>query len=166
MYQNANYSVVCACVDKISFYAQHPGWQGSIYELLVQNAIERYFYFLRGRGTGDVMVEATNSPSDNEIKIMHRRCYNEGTEHIDANRIQYALSSADIKIKPKSKNIAGLQFADLLASTCFSHCKRIHAGGAPYDRFAMRVADIIENDKFYRNPQNGDPRGYGRVWRP
>lgn len=46
MYQRAQYTVVAVGIDKIAFYAKHPGWQGSVYETLVGNAIERFFYFL------------------------------------------------------------------------------------------------------------------------
>jgi len=58
-----------------------------------------------------------------------------------------------------------LQFADLLASTCFAHCRRIYANGPEFNPFAMRVASLIETEKFYRD-HNGNPHRYGRVWRP
>lgn len=166
MFRLAAYTVVSVCIDKIDFYATHPNWEGSIYELLVGNAIERYFYFLRGRGTGDVMAEATNGPLDKVLKDLYSKFYENGTDHISAQKLRPVLTSKEIKIKPKSENIHGLQFADLLAATCFSHCKRIHADGPDFHPFAMQVADIIEKDKFYRHPVTGDPKGYGRIWRP
>ena len=166
MYRRAAYHVIAICVDKIAFYARHPGWQGSVYELLVGNAIERYFYFLRDRGAGDIVAEATNSALDVELKCLYRRFYENGTDHAPAASLQSVLTSREMKIKPKSANIAGLQMADLLASTCFSHCKRIYARGPTFDPFAMAVAQVIECEKFYRNPSTNDPHGYGRVWRP
>lgn len=166
MYRRAQYTVVAVGIDKIAFYAQHAGWNGSIYETLVGNAIERYFYFLRGRGTGDVMAEATNSPLDQKLKHLYSKFWQNGTDHISGDKLRPVLSSKEIKIKPKSQDVAGLQFADLLASTCFSHCKRIYADGPAFDPFAMSVADLIEREKFYRNPKTRDPHGYGRVWRP
>lgn len=166
MYRIADYQVISVCVDKVAFYAAHPNWDGGIYKLLVGNAIERFFYFLRGRGTGDVMAEATNGPLDEHLKTLYSDFYHHGTDHIPASRLQPVLASKEIKIKPKSANIAGLQFADLLASTCFSHCKRIYAQGGEFHPFSMNVADVIENHKFYRNPSTGNPNGYGRIWRP
>ncbi|MCB1340204.1 MAG: hypothetical protein KDK24_03885 [Pseudooceanicola sp.] len=166
MYRRAKYSVVSVGIDKIAFYAQHGSWQGSIYETLVGNAIERFFYFLRGRGTGDVVAEATNSDLDGQLAAMYRKFWEEGTDHISADSLRPVLTSKEIKIKPKSKDIIGLQMADLLASTCFSHCKRIYAKGPAFDPFAMSVADLMEGEKFYRNPATNDPHGYGRVWRP
>jgi len=166
MYRRAQYSVVAVGIDKVAFYAQHVGWQGSIYEILVGNAIERFFYFLRGRGTGDVMAEATNSQLDQHLKGLYSKFWESGADHISAENLRSVLSSKEIKIKPKSQDIAGLQLADLLASTCFSHCKKIYADGPSYDPFAMSVAEMIEREKFYRNPATHDPHGYGRVWRP
>jgi hypothetical protein len=166
MYQRAQYHVITVCVDKVAFYNQYANWRGSFYELLVGNAIERYFYFLRGRGgTGDVMAEATNSALDEQLRNMYRRFYNDRTEHIPGRSLRATLSSREIKIKSKRSDVQGLQFADLLASTCFSHCKRIYANGPDYNPFAMRVADLIERQKFYRD-RNGNSHGYGRVWRP
>lgn len=166
MYRIADYNAIAVCVDKIAFYAAHPNWTGSIYEMLVGNAIERYFYFLRSKGTGDVMAEATNGPLDKVLKDMYAKFYEHGTDHIKPEKLRPVLTSKEIKIKPKSENIAGLQFADMLASTCFSHCKRLHSGGPDYDPFSMTVAEIIEESKFYRHPKTGDPKGYGRIWRP
>lgn len=166
MYRRAKYSVIAVGIDKIAFYARHTGWKGSIYETLVGNAIERYFYFLRGRGVGDVMAEATNSKLDQDLKELYTKFWVKGTEHIPAENLRPVLSSKEIKIKPKSQDIAGLQLADLIASTCFSHCKKIYANGPEYDPFAMSVANLIEKEKFYRHPATNDPHGYGRVWRP
>lgn len=166
MYRRAAYSVIAVGIDKIEFYARYAAWEGSIYETLVGNAIERYFYFLRGRGVGDVMAEATNSKLDQHLKKLYKKFWDDGTEHISQEKLRPVLSSREIKIKPKSEDVAGLQFADLLASTCFSHCKRIYANGPDYDPFAMSVAELIENQKFYRNHATGNPHGYGRIWRP
>lgn len=165
MYRRAKYHVITVGVDKVGFYAKHPQWQGSFYELLVGDAIERYFYFLRHRGIGDVMAETVNEDRDHELQRLYRRFYASGTDHIPADLLQPVLTSTEIKIKPKVADIQGLQMADLLASTCFAHQRRLHVGGKEFDAFAMKVAAIIEADKFYRDPR-GDPNGYGRVWRP
>ncbi|BCH22091.1 DUF3800 domain-containing protein [Mesorhizobium sp. L-8-3] len=166
MYERAQYTVISVCVDKAAFYAAHPNWHGGIYRMLVGNAIERYFYFLRSNNAvGDVMSEATNSQLDGELKALYRSFYEGGTDHIPEARLRPRLSSKEIKIQPKVDDIAGLQLADLLASTCFSHCKRIYTGGPEFDAFAMKVAALLEAEKFYRS-RSGNPNGYGRIWRP
>lgn len=165
MFQRAQYHVITVGLDKIGFYYKHPEWNGDVYELLVGNAIERYFYFLRGRGEGDIIAEAINASCDQTLKDLYKRFYLKGTDHIPPDRLQKVLSSKEIKIKPKNQNIDGLQVADLLASTCFNHCRRIYDNGPPYSPFSMRVADIVEAEKFYRDA-TGNPNRYGRVWRP
>ena len=165
MYKRAKYHVVTVSVDKIAFYYHHQNWDGDVYGLLVGNAIERFFYFLRGRGTGDVMAEAINGDCDKRLRELYTGFYETGTEHISSDRLQSVLSTREIKIKPKNKDIDGLQFADLLASTSFNHCRRIYANGPDYDPFAMSVAEVLEQEKFYRDP-SGNPNRYGRVWRP
>jgi|GEM_PF-1218306 len=165
MYNKAEYTVITTCIDKVAFYAAYPKWQGSVYEMLVGDAIERYFYFLRYKGVGDVMAEAINKDKDNELKELYRRFYERGTDHIKAERLQKVLTSKEIKIQPKEADVQGLQMADLLASTCSSHCRRMYDNGPVYDAFAMQVADVVEEYKFYRNSK-GAPNGYGRIWRP
>lgn len=166
MYSRAAYQVVAVGVDKVAFYARHPDWSGSIYELLVGNAIERFFYFLRGRGQGDVMAEATNSGLDAELRGLYAKFYEHGTDHIKPDLLRSVLTTKEMKIKPKAPENVGLQVADMLASTCFSHLRQIYAKGPDYSPFSMNVADLIEREKFYRNPLNGNPHGYGRIWRP
>ncbi len=165
MYRRAQYQVITVGVDKVAFYARYPNWQGSFYEMLVGDAIERYFYFLRYRGVGDVMAETVNKDRDQELRALYERFYERGTDHIPAERLRPVLTSKEIKIKPKAADVQGLQMADMLASTCFAHQRRLHADGPHFDEFAMAVAQLMETEKFYRKP-SGDPNGYGRVWRP
>ena len=165
MYTVARYQVIFVGLDRTLFRERHPSWEGSFYEVLVGNAIERYFYFLRGKGVGDVMVEATNQSLDSELSKLYSKFYADGAEHIRASSLQKVLSSREIKIKDKKAGVAGLQLADLLASTCFSHCRRLYADGPTYDGFAMQVAEVIERSEFYRK-NDGSPHSYGRAWRP
>jgi hypothetical protein len=166
MYSRASYSVIAACVDKVTFRQRHPNWSSGFYKMLVGNAIERYFYFLMAKDSlGDVVSEATNSKLDGVLKDLYREFYQNGTDDIPGQTLRPKLTSKEIKIEPKSRNVPGVQLADLLAATCFSHCKQIYAEGPAYDSFAMRVADLMEREKFYRDTK-GNPHRYGRVWRP
>lgn len=165
MYRRAKYHVITVGVDKAAFYTKYPEWRGSIYKLLVGDAIERYFYFLRYRGIGDVMAETVNEDRDGELMMLYKKFYAHGTDHIPAEKLQPVLTSTEVKIKPKTADIQGLQIADLLASTCFAHQKKLHAGGGNFDSFAMQVAELMESEKFYRSFW-GNPKGYGRIWRP
>lgn len=165
LYARAEYRVITTCVDKIAFYYHHPKWDGEIYSMLVQNAIERYWYFLSSvDGQGDVMSESIGKP-DLALKARYAEAYDKGTEHFTAARLQERLTSREIKVKPKSDDISGLQMADLLAKSSFDHCRKIYANGTDQIGFSAKVSALLEADKYYRN-ENGDPHGYGRVWRP
>ena len=166
MYDRATFTVITTAVDKISFYYQNPRWLDDIYLMLVQNAVERFFYFLRANnGTGDVMAEALSDKHDKALKAKYRYVVERGTEHINAESIQRRLTSVEVKVKPKSDDISGLQIADLLAATSFHHCHELYGGGRGPIGFSRHIAGLLEAQKYYRRA-NGDPHGYGRVWRP
>ena len=83
-----------------------------------------------------------------------------------ANAFQSAFTSRELKLKPKSANIAGLQLADLLGHPVkhrvlrqFAH---IDAEAAP---FAQRLLGVIEG-KFNRHLYDGKVEGYGMVLFP
>ena len=161
IYREISYVVICVAIDKVAHYFKFPEFNDNVYGLLVSDALDCYRSFLRGRGSGDVLTEATNSQLDNELRAMFSKYCDEKSNVPD-----FSLSSYEIKIKPKAANIVGLQFADLLASTCLQHLRRTYANGGEYDSFAMQVADIIEKTKFHRHEISGEIDGFGRVWHP
>ncbi|WP_342658281.1 DUF3800 domain-containing protein [Sphingomonas sp. NY01] len=166
MMTRAHYTVITVCLDKVAFYYHHPKAALDVYETLIQNAVERYFYFLRANGSGDVVVEAQNSGTDKAIKDRFRHVMETGTEHINAGKLQSVFTSKEINIEPKKAGYAGLQFADLIARPAFAHCRAAYVNDtSDLTAFARQIAPILENYKFYRS-QEGKVDGYGRVWRP
>lgn len=79
---------------------------------------------------------------------------------------QSALTSGELKLKPKSANIAGLQLADLLGHPVkqwiLNHFGEAHEGLAP---FAQRLVGVIEG-KFNRHLYDQRLEGYGVVLYP
>lgn len=167
MMAKADYAVITVCLDKVAFYYHHPNATLDVYETLIQNALERYFYFLKARGAvGDVFVEAQNPGTDEIIKNRYRKAVTEGTEFISAAKLQSVLTSREVNIAPKRRGLAGLQMADLLARPAFAHCRAIYTGdSSDLTGFAAEVAPILEAHKFYRDDK-GNPDRYGRCWRP
>jgi hypothetical protein len=166
MMTRANYTAITVCLDKVAFYYHHPKAQLDVYEILIQNAVERYFYFLRAHGAGDVVVEAQNKETDLAIKQRFRRVMESGTEHISADKLAEVFTSKEINVEPKKSGFPGLQLADLLARPAFAHCLGIYAKDTSFlTEFARQIAPVLENYKFYRD-KNGNPDGYGRIWRP
>lgn len=166
MMTRANYTVITVCLDKVAFYYHHPNAQLDVYEILIQNAVERYFYFLRAHGAGDVVVEAQNPGTDAAIKERYRHIMDSGTEHIRPELLAEVFTSKEINIEPKQTGYPGLQLADLLARPAFAHCLGIYAKDTSHlTEFARQIAPVLENYKFYRD-KDGNPDRYGRVWRP
>ncbi|WP_340110598.1 DUF3800 domain-containing protein [Pikeienuella sp. HZG-20] len=165
LYTKAEYKVITCSINKIAYYHKYPRWTDDIYHLLVQTAVERYFFFLQSiKSTGDVLAERRGK-RDIKLKERYRETLDKGTGFISASDLNRHLSSNEIKIKPESDDICGLQMADLLASTSFSHCQRIYAEGRGPIGFSAEIADILESDKYHRD-KNNDPHRFGRVWRP
>lgn len=165
LYTNGEFRVITCSVDKVAFYYKHPAWMEDIYYLLVQTALERYFFFLQScQSTGDVLAEHRGK-RDLRLKERFRKTMDEGTHYISAVDLNRYISSCEIKIKPESDDIAGLQLADMLASPSFAHCRNIYANGRPLMGFAAEVAKILEDQKYHRD-RDGNPARYGRVWRP
>ena len=166
MMTRADYAVITVSLDKVAFYYHHPKAALDVYETLFQNIVERYFYFLRSNGKGDVVVEAQNADTDRAIKERYRSAIEGGTEHISAQLLQSVFQSKEIKIIPKSRGLIGLQMADLLARPAFAHCRAVYTNDtSDLAGFAREIAPILESYKFYRD-KDGNPDRYGRVWRP
>lgn len=64
---------------------------------------------------GDVMAESRGKVEDLQIKDAFKHVYSLGDTAHSAEWFQTALTSHEIKLKPKLKNIAGLQLADIVA---------------------------------------------------
>jgi hypothetical protein len=166
MMTRASYTVITISLDKVAFYYHHPKATLDVYQTLFQNIVERYFYFLRAHGSGDVVVEAQNSGTDKAIKERFKTIMLEGTEHIPAANLAGVFSSKEIKIVPKERGLIGLQMADLLARPAFAHCRAVYTQDtSDLAGFAREIAPILEAYKFYRD-KDGKPDRYGRVWRP
>jgi hypothetical protein len=166
MMTRAKYTVITVSLDKVAFYYHHPNSALDVYQILFQNIVERYFYYLRANGAGDVVVEAQNPGADQAIKSRFREIMEGGTEHIRTDLLGQVFTSKEIKIVEKKRGLIGLQMADLLARPAFAHCRAKYTGDtSDLTGFAREIAPILEDYKFYRD-KGGNPDGYGRVWRP
>ena len=166
MMTRANYTVITISLDKIAFYYHHPKATLDVYQTLFQNMVERYFYFLRAHGSGDVVVESQNAGTDQAIKERFKEIMVAGTQHIPAQNLAAVFTSKEIKIVPKERGLIGLPMADLLARPAFAHCRAVYTQDtSDLAGFAREISPVLESYKFYRD-KDGNPDRYGRVWRP
>jgi hypothetical protein len=78
--------------------------------------LERFVFLLeRRRAQGDVLAESRGGKEDRRLKDSFARLWTHGSDFVNHNRFREALTSRELKVKPKANNIAGLQLTDLLA---------------------------------------------------
>jgi hypothetical protein len=113
---------------------------------------------------GDVLAESRGGAEDRRLKAAYQRLYEEGTYYREANFFQRALTSCEIKLKPKWKNIAGLQIADILAhpskqEILVEHKKRVVSA----DNFGAEICKCVAT-KYNHQVYQGRVSGYGKAF--
>jgi hypothetical protein len=165
--ESASYRVVTVVIDKKEHKAKYSVWHFQPYHYCMTVLLERYVLFLRGAGeVGDVMAESRGKKDNKRLAKAYRYIYKHGTDNIPADMVRRWLSSNEIKIKPKSDNIAGLQLADSLANPSCRELICAHTNTQMTADFGKKVAQILYQQKYRRNPFNGKIAGYGTKWLP
>ncbi len=112
------------------------------------------------------MGEARGGREDRLLKESYSRVFERGVWMTRSEVFQSALTSSELKLKPKSANISGLQLADLLGHPVKQWVLKYfgHASDelAP---FAERLMGIV-GPKFNRHLYDGRLEGYGMVLFP
>jgi hypothetical protein len=112
------------------------------------------------------MGEARGKTEDQQLKAAYTALHSGGDWHQKAEFYQRHLTSKDIKLAPKSKNIAGLQLADLLAHPAKLRCICNHGHG-PINNiqespFGKQVADLFWGK--IRKRWDGRTKGWGEIF--
>lgn len=161
------YKAVTVVIDKKALIEQYVVLVYHPYHYCMEVLLERYFRILEAGGNrGDVMVEHRNRREDAKLENSFRRLYDFGTDYVSGERFQTFLTSRNLKIKPKEKNIAGLQLADLIAHPSRREIllenKLIDD---PRRIFGDEICEILRASKYHRSSQ-GRIRGYGKKLLP
>lgn len=113
------------------------------------------------------MVESRGGREDGKLKDSYRRLFAGGTDNIPPERWQERLTSSELKVKPKSANIAGLQLADLLAHPSRREVLIEHQLIVDdRDVFGDQICAILRQSKYHRNLRTGQIEGYGKKLLP
>ena len=111
-----DYQIITACLDKQAFMASSLPANNDTYQYCLGVIVREFGDWLCQCGAkGDVMVESRGDREDKELKSYFRALYHGGIASIAGRQLQDVLTSRDVKINRKDKNISGLQIADLLA---------------------------------------------------
>ncbi len=111
------------------------------------------------------MAESRGGREDRRLKDSFERVYSSGSDFIKPEVFAAHLTSRQLKVKPKSNNIAGLQLADLIAHPSFRATLARKDGQPLPGNFGGRIGEILEAGKYNRSPR-GDIDGWGRKWLP
>lgn len=111
-----DYRVITVMIDKKAHQEQYAVWRYHPYHYCLAAMLERFVLFLHyANHRGDVMVESRGKVEDTQLKDSYSRLFDRGTDNIPVEKWHQRLTSSELKVKPKSSNVAGLQLADLLA---------------------------------------------------
>ena len=111
-----DYFVLTVCLDKRAFVAANLNTTEDPYSYCLTTLVELFGDWLsRRESKGDVMVETRGSNEDKKLKGHFRILWEHGTARVAAEQLQHSLTSREVKIHAKDKNISGLQIADLIA---------------------------------------------------
>jgi hypothetical protein len=163
----ADFRIVAVVIDKKGMLARYGDTAAHPYHLAMGFMLQRYCGYLNHiNRCGDVMAESRGGVENRLLKDSYERVYKQGAWMQRAPVFQRALTSREIKIKPKSANIAGLQLADLLGHPV-RHAVLLDAGqvntaSAP---FACKLLRVIDG-KFNRHLYTGRVSGYGKILFP
>jgi len=111
-----NYTVITVCLDKKAHKDTYRVWRYDPYHYCLALLLERFTFFLEQKeARGDVMAESRGGKEDRRLKASFSKLWEEGTEYLSPERFHSVFTSKQLKVKPKSNNISGLQIADIIA---------------------------------------------------
>jgi hypothetical protein len=155
------YTVLSVCIDKKKHKDTYSKWLYEPYHYCLAVLLERFAFFLKNKKChGDVMAESRGGKADLKLKESFERLWRQGTEYVEPQRFQDVFTSMQLKVKPKTNNIAGLQLADIIAHP--SRNEILKEQGIPnisLAPFAQQIIEIIK-EKYYQ--RDGKIVGLGR----
>jgi len=169
---SAYFCFFCVVVDKAANAQKYGAFCSEQYGYAMAGLLARYCGWLNlvVRGVGDVLAEARYKKADRELGQAFRQIHDHGTsiypgpQPLSPDVFNRALTSAELKLKEKRDNIAGLQLADLLT----------HVGKADvldvYGKEKIKVGPYSETirravqPKYNRKLSTGEVRGFGTVF--
>lgn len=163
----AEFRCVAVVIDKDALRRSYGDAAAHPYHLGLGFLLQRFAGYLNHfNRQGDVMGESRGGKEDRLLKESYTRVFERGVWMTGAHTFQSALASRELKLKPKSANISGLQLADLLGHPLKQWILRgagLLEGDAP--PFAQRLTEVART-KLNRHLYTDKIEGYGTVLFP
>ena len=145
------YTVITVCLDKKKHRDIYATWRYDPYHYCLAVLLERFNFWLnRQDAEGDVMAESRGGAEDRRLKDSFYRLWQQGTDFVSPEQFQKSLTSRQLKVKPKTANVSGLQLADIIAHP--SRAEILDAEGLlgrPLASFSKKVIRLLQ-DKYDR----------------
>jgi len=163
--KNNQFKLITVVIDKMAHFDRYRESAMHPYHFCLTALLERYCGVLNYFNVrGDVLAESRGGREDMQLKEAYKNVYESGTNFRKPDFFQKSLTSKEIKIKPKSANIAGLQLADLLAHPC--EIEILYEKGCLKDwdgAYEKKICACI-NKKYNKHISSGRIDGYGKVF--
>ncbi len=159
------FTIICVVLDKLAQKNKYKICYDP-YNFSLEVMLERYCGYLKNvvRSQGDVMCEARDSTLGEEVKKKYTEIFRKGNNNWPKDFFQRSLTSSQIKIKPKVKNIAGLQIPDMVGypikqKILFENNRVTNYLGT----FNEKIYHAV-NDKINRQIYTDKISGYGEIF--
>jgi len=161
------YLAITVLIDKHEHKERYKVWRFNPYHYCMTALVERYVSWLRSHNlTGDVVVEARYKKVDMALKRAFQYFYLNGTDGVPKAVVQRFLTSRELKLAPKSANVAGLQLVELMAHASHHGTRCKYAGIEPINNFGRQIYKLLETKKYRRHPMTMKVDGWGQKWLP
>ena len=163
----ASFRIVAVVIDKHELRRSFGKDAAHPYHLGLGFLLQRYAGYLNHiNRVGDVMGESRGGAEDRLLKESYTRVFERGAWVAKAHSFHSALTSRELKLRPKGANIAGLQLADLLGHPVKHWVLRENGHlSEQLAPFAERLLNVVEA-KFNRHLYDDRVEGYGTVLYP
>ena len=165
--RQCEYRVVSVVIDKKALVERYGVLRArDPYAIALEDLMQRYQFWMQsycskfGHCYGDILAEARGGNEDKVTKNTYIEIYN-GNGYNPLKNAAKHFSSTEIKLKPKSAGIAGLEFTDLI-----SHPARRYilsrfglAENIKKSSYEQKIVDILVAAKFRR--RDGEIDGHG-----
>src|ERR1035437_3784564 len=155
----AKYTVITVLIDKQRHVEKYGTWQFEAYHYCLTAMVERYVWWLdEQNAVGDVMAEGRSRKQDMKLEAAYKYLYRNGTGtnapekkvFVSAELMQRRLSAKEIKMRPKSSNVPGLQLADLVANPARRHIVCKLENTRMVSKFGRAIVRILIDLKYRR----------------
>lgn len=158
--------IIGVVIDKVRLKQEYPH-PFHPYHMALDFMLQRYCGYLNHLNRrGDVLAESRGGKEDTILKNAYRHIRTHGDLYHQSEFYKRALTSEELKVKPKAANLSGLQLADLVA---YPVRQEILLEGNripdPGQVFGKRVCKVLAG-KYNHHLYDGRVAGYGKVLFP